>query len=361
LAIVERSAGRLPAAERLLRNAIIEARARIGANSYAEALAGTLLAELAYETNSSGEALALVENLGPLIEGAAVIVYPLASVPTYARVLQLTGRPEVALEMLDRVYQRVRGTVYRRLASMIMHDRVRVLLDQSRNVEARALLTEHRGDAEASMAITTANEFEFFAEGRVLTAEKSHAEATRVFDALLERTRSGGRIRRHILALILRAKASSAGHETREADRFLLDALRLAQPSGFIRSFVDEGRPVVEGLMRLRAAQAKSDPALSAYATRIIDAAQTMPVSARKPAATAVEKEQLTQREMELLRCLTEGMSNRDIAFALSVSETTVKWHLKNIFGKLAVTNRVQAVRAAQAVGSRPPPPKGGA
>ncbi|MCA0012226.1 LuxR C-terminal-related transcriptional regulator [Mesorhizobium sp. B292B1B] len=360
MAVIERSAGRLPAAERLLRNAIIEARARIGANSYAEALAGTLLAELAYETNSSGEALALVENLGPLIEGAAVIVYPLASVPTYARVLQLTGRPEAALDMLDRVYQRVRGTVYRRLASMVLHDRIRMLLDQNRNAEARALLTEHRGDAVAPMAITTANEFEFFAEGRLLTAEKAHAEAAGIFDALLARTGSGGRIRRHILALILRAKTASASHDMREADRYLLDALRLARPSGFIRSFVDEGKLVIEGLMRLRAAQAKSDPALSAYATRIIDAAQTMPLGTRKPAAPAAEKEQLTQRESELLHCLTEGMSNRDIAVALSVSETTVKWHLKNIFGKLAVTNRVQAVRAAQAADRRHTPPKGG-
>jgi LuxR family maltose regulon positive regulatory protein len=67
------------------------------------------------------------------------------------------------------------------------------------------------------------------------------------------------------------------------------------------------------------------------------------------------EKEQLTPREGELLRCLTEGMSNRDIALALTVSETTVKWHLKNIFGKLAVSNRVQAVRAAQAAESPTP------
>ncbi|WP_245482606.1 LuxR C-terminal-related transcriptional regulator [Mesorhizobium sp. M7A.F.Ca.ET.027.03.2.1] len=361
MAVIERSAGRLPAAERLLRNAIIEARARIGANSYAEALAGTLLAELAYETNASGEALTLVENLGPQIEGAAVIVYPLASVPTYARVLQLTGRTEAALDMLERVYQRVRGTVYRRLASMIVHDRIRVLLDQSRNVEARALLAEHRGEGtEASMVITTANEFEFFAEGRLLTAEKSYAAAARIFDELLVRTKSSGRMRRHILALILRAKAVSATHDQRVADRYLLEALRLAQPSGFIRSFVDEGRPVVEGLRRLRAAQAKTDPALSAYATRIIDAAQAMPVATSKLAAPAAEKEQLTQREAELLRYLTEGMSNRDIALALSVSETTVKWHLKNIFGKLAVSNRVQAVRAAQGSAGAHPPPKGG-
>jgi LuxR family maltose regulon positive regulatory protein len=361
MAVIERSAGRLPAAERLLRNAIIEARARIGANSYAEALAGTLLAELTYETNSSGEALALVENLGPLIEGAAVIVYPLASLPTYARVLQLTGRADAALDMLDLVYQRVRGTVYRRLASMIMHDRIRVLLDQDRGAEARALLTEHRSDEAAAAGMTTANEFEFFAEGRLLTAEKFFEGAAGIFDELLERTKSGGRMRRHILALILRAKAAAAGHDPRQADRYLLDALRLAQPSGFIRSFVDEGRLVIEGLMRLRAAQAKSNPALSAYATRIIDAAQAMPLTIRKPAVQAAQKEQLTQREAELLRYLTEGMSNRDLAFALSVSETTVKWHLKNIFGKLSVSNRVQAVRAAQGGGNRPSPPKGGA
>lgn len=211
--------------------------------------------------------------------------------PTYARVLQLTGRTEAALDMLERVYQRVRGTVYRRLASMIMHDRIRVLLDQNRNAEARALLSEHRGEeAEASFVITTANEFEFFAEGRLLTAEKSHADAAGVFDALAERTKNSGRMRRHILALILRAKVASAGHDQREADRYLLDALRLAQPSGFIRSFIDEGRSVVEGLMRLRAAQAKTDPALSAYATRIIDAAQTMPVATRKRATPIAEK-----------------------------------------------------------------------
>ncbi|RWK93668.1 MAG: LuxR family transcriptional regulator [Mesorhizobium sp.] len=358
MAVIERSAGHLPAAERLLRDAIADARARIGPNSYAEALAGTLLAELAYETNASGEALTLVENLGPLIEGAAVIVYPLASVPTYARVLQLTGRTEAALDMLERVYERVRGSVYRRLASVLVHDRVRLLLDQNRGADARALFGEHRGK-QAETAPTVANEFDFFAEGRLLAAEKSYVTADRIFDGLLQRTKDSGRWRRHILALILRAK--NAGHNQREADRYLLEALRLAQPSGFIRSFVDEGISVIEGLMRLRAAHAKTDPALSAYATRIIDAAQTTPLRVQKLTPPAAEKDQLTQREAELLRCLTEGMSNRDIAVAMSVSETTVKWHLKNIFSKLAVTNRVQAVRAAQTSAILHTPPKGGA
>jgi LuxR family maltose regulon positive regulatory protein len=361
MAIVERSAGRLPVADRLLREVIAEARLRIGSNSYAEALAGTLLAELVYETNDTGQALALVENLAPLIEGAAVIIYPLASVPTYARVLKLNGRSDIALAMLDRVYQRIRGSVYRRLAAMLVHERIRLLLDDNRVAEARAFLTAHRGDQAARpAAITTTNEFEFFAESRLLIAEKNHARASRILDELGARTKGSGRVRRYILASILLAKAASADRNWREADRHLLEALRLAQSSGFIRSFVDEGAPIVEGLERLRIALQKSEPSLSAYAGRIVQAAEPSPTNYRAIQARQATKETLTQRESELLVCLAQGMSNRAIASALSVTETTVKWHLKNIFGKLEVTNRVQAIRAAQAARANTPP-KGGA
>ncbi|TGV62234.1 LuxR family transcriptional regulator, partial [Mesorhizobium sp. M00.F.Ca.ET.158.01.1.1] len=93
---------------------------------------------------------------------------------------------------------------------------MRLLSDQSRVAEARALLSQHRGES-AETVPTVANEFEFFAEGRLLTAEKSYAGAAAIFDALLERTKGSGRMRRHILAQILRAK--SAGHDQREVDR----------------------------------------------------------------------------------------------------------------------------------------------
>jgi DNA-binding NarL/FixJ family response regulator len=60
-----------------------------------------------------------------------------------------------------------------------------------------------------------------------------------------------------------------------------------------------------------------------------------------------VGSEELTQAELNILRMLVGGMSNKEIAFALDVSENTVKSHLRNIFGKLAVSDRVTAVTTA--------------
>lgn len=57
--------------------------------------------------------------------------------------------------------------------------------------------------------------------------------------------------------------------------------------------------------------------------------------------------EQLTAREQEVLRWLAEGLSNRRIADAIAVSEDTVKFHLKNIYGKLHADSRLHAVRIA--------------
>ena len=58
----------------------------------------------------------------------------------------------------------------------------------------------------------------------------------------------------------------------------------------------------------------------------------------------------LTQREIELLRLVAEGMSNKAIAQRLSVSENTVKYHIRNILQKLSVQNRTEAV--AHAIGA---------
>ena len=58
-------------------------------------------------------------------------------------------------------------------------------------------------------------------------------------------------------------------------------------------------------------------------------------------------REELTSREMDVLRCLARGRNNREIATALFISEDTVKTHLKNVFGKLGVEDRTGAVLAA--------------
>ncbi|HEX4457702.1 MAG TPA: response regulator transcription factor, partial [Polyangia bacterium] len=91
-----------------------------------------------------------------------------------------------------------------------------------------------------------------------------------------------------------------------------------------------------------------------AFVGRILGAAATpanAPPAATSGAPAPVAHEPLTEREREVLSLLAEGVSNRDIGGAIFISENTVKYHLKNIYSKLAVTGRVQAIEAARRMG----------
>jgi ATP/maltotriose-dependent transcriptional regulator MalT len=66
--------------------------------------------------------------------------------------------------------------------------------------------------------------------------------------------------------------------------------------------------------------------------------------------------EPLTDRELCFLDCLANGVSNKEIARSLCVSENTVKFHLKNVYSKFAVRTRLQAIRAAYELGVLPAP-----
>jgi len=66
--------------------------------------------------------------------------------------------------------------------------------------------------------------------------------------------------------------------------------------------------------------------------------------------------EPLTDRELRFLDCLAHGVSNKEIARSLSVSENTVKFHLKNVYSKFAVRTRLQAITAAYELGVLTPP-----
>jgi len=163
---------------------------------------------------------------------------------------------------------------------------------------------------------------------------------------VIERTRAQGRVRRHLLSLLLLARNAALAHRPGEADEILIQALEQGLAGGFLRCFVDEGPVVVDRLRRLAVSLVKPRPQIAAYASRIVQAAAPVAPAPRDQERPRHEK--LTQRESELLTLVSDGLSNREIAETLAVSETTIKWHLKNIFGKLAVANRMQAVRVAR-------------
>ena len=191
---------------------------------------------------------------------------------------------------------------------------------------------------------------------RLLITQSNASEATGLLQRLLEAAETGGRISRVIEILMLQALALQVQGDTDQAITTLERALTLAEPGGFVRIFIDEGptmaRLLYEALTRgivpdyvrrLLAAFPLARPEPAA------EAKQAAPLETQAPESALIEP--LSERELEVLELFAEGLTNREIASRLFLSPHTVKTHSSNIYGKLGIHSRTQAVARARALG----------
>lgn len=159
--------------------------------------------------------------------------------------------------------------------------------------------------------------------------------------------------------LCLQARYHGVRAEHEEAGAALHEALLIGEEGGLCRSIADEG-PQVRALVASHGAwQAHSrrrDARLVTpdYLAHLLAAcgAPAHPVAddAAAGAAALPEAHALSPREVQVLKLAERGLANRELAALLFVSEGTVKWHLHNIFAKLAVRNRSGAVARARSL-----------
>ncbi|MBX3059799.1 MAG: hypothetical protein KF770_25385 [Anaerolineae bacterium] len=183
---------------------------------------------------------------------------------------------------------------------------------------------------------------------RILIAQNttaSHQRAEAELARLYEIVTSMHNIRYQIEVLAMQALLYQAQDNLRAAETALVQALRLAQPGGFIRLFVDLG-PQTAVLLKRLAAQGIAPT----YVRQILDA---FPKSGNgvRPFLSPPLIESLTDREIDVLRLLARRLSNKEIADILYIAPETVKRHTINIYQKLAVGNRRQAVSKATELG----------
>jgi LuxR family maltose regulon positive regulatory protein len=156
---------------------------------------------------------------------------------------------------------------------------------------------------------------------------------------------------------LLQALAHQMLYQQTQALDALSEAVRLAEPEGYIRSFVDEGVPMAALLSQLREQQHKDGPTTPYLDKLLVAFPQQSKVQEPqpKPAGERPKTQQLvdtlSERELEVLQFLSCDASNQEIAQELVIAVDTIKRHVSHIFAKLGVNNRVQAVRQARELG----------
>jgi LuxR family maltose regulon positive regulatory protein len=143
---------------------------------------------------------------------------------------------------------------------------------------------------------------------------------------------------------ILRALAYAGWGDAAQAELCVEQALALAEPEGYVRLFLEEGKPLQALLGRIRGAQRP-------YAERLRATSGEQAPAGHAPkadAGPAVVTEALSERELQVLRLMAGGASNLEIAHSLALTLNTVKKHSSNLFAKLAVNSRTRAVARAR-------------
>jgi LuxR family transcriptional regulator, maltose regulon positive regulatory protein len=262
-----------------------------------------------------------------------------------ARVREAEGDLDGALELLDEAERRYVSDFFPNVRP-ISALRTRMWIRQGRLAEALGWARERGLSVDDDLSYL--REFEHFTLARILLAQYAAAEqearsldeATELLKRLLKAAEEGTRMGSVIEILVLQALASQMRGDSPAAVASLQRALTLSEPEGYVRIFIDEGRPMAT-LLRAAAKQAIAPN----YVRQLLAAVD----KTREPAPIQQGLiEPLSERELDVLRLLGGDLDGPEIARELVVSLNTVRTHTKNIYAKLGINNRRAAVRRAQ-------------
>jgi LuxR family maltose regulon positive regulatory protein len=303
-------------------------------------------AKILYEQNDLESAAGRVEEgIERLAQGGSPDSFGNAHT-VLARIQQAQGNTQGALEAIETAILAAQDSRIPRAIHLTRAYRARIWLAQGRLAQAVRWADEYRMVGETAYL----REAEDLTLIRVLLAQDQTAKALSLLDDLLVPTEEAGRFG-HVLEIeALRTLALEALGDRDQALEALAHALHLAAPEGYVRVFVEEGRPMGELLLALSRMPSQVDTGyVRTLLAALSGASEDDPGLAFAPDRQPLF-EPLTERELEVLRLLAEGMTNPEIGERLYISRPTVKTHVRNIFGKLDVHNRRDAVEQARAL-----------
>jgi LuxR family maltose regulon positive regulatory protein len=267
-----------------------------------------------------------------------------------ARMAEARGDPDAALDLLDEAGRQHVSDFLPNLRPVAAL-KARIWVAQGRLAEAQAWARDQELSAEDDLSYL--REFEHITLARVLLGGRVNDraggaghEAVNLLERLLRAAESGGRAGSVIQILALQALAHQADGDVASALAVLERALSLAEPEGYIRTFVDEG-PAMAALLNAAAREGIAP----GYVHGLLVAFGQVDDGRRVKQALI---EPLSERELEVLRFLGSDLDGPEIAGELNVSLNTLRSHTKNIYAKLGVNSRRTAVSRAAELGLIP-------
>ncbi len=335
--------GRIDEAIALCQQGLELAKNRGWLATYAGVLVQVALADLLREQNQlEAAAQHLVESLDRGIQNRQPGI--MMGYITLARVRQAQGDSQAAQAAI-RAAKQCQTWLW---ATMLSVSACQARLDLAQgNLDDAVRWAEASGlDVEDELRYSFTNqhpcgsELDYLTLARVLIAcgRNSLELAMRLLTRLYDFTKADGRTARMMEVLMLQALVWQARGDRDRALEPLQRSLDLPRTGDYIRLFIDEGKPM---LNLLRAAASKNIHA--AFVNRLIDA------FGQPEKQLLIEP--LSDRELEVLSYLAQGLSDQAIADRLYLSLAAVKWHDRNLYGKLNVNNRTQAVARARDLG----------
>ncbi len=319
------------------------------------------LAMLYHEFGEDGVAAEYLQKAKTLGEQTTLVDWPYRWCQAQAQLEEDAGNLDAALVLLDearRVYVRNPVPNIRPVDSLM----ARIHLKQGRLSMAQEWM--HKQGLSVEDEVSYLQEFEFLTLVRLLIAEYSRnkaeqslLEALNLLDRLLINAESQGRMGNVLASLITQALVHQAQGNLALALLPLERVLVLSQPEGYFRIFLNEGEPMRLLLLAFRSKIEEQlrwqDYRLHGFLNTLLTAFVRHEVMSQS--STTKQKseiiESLSERELEVLRLIAQGLSNREISQRLFLAMSTVKGHNLKIFAKLQAQNRTEAVARARELG----------
>lgn len=286
------------------------------------------LARIAYERNDLHTAEQYAQQSVDLAQQIENVDTPALGCMTLARIKFIQGDVAGALNLLATAEQIIRQQNFEHQFANLTEMQVWVAL--------------HQGDLNRASHLV--NQYDIpISQARVYLAQDNPSSALTVLQPYRKQMDAKGWQDEQLRAMLLEIIVLDRLNRREDALQLLSDALLQAQSAGLIRSFLDEGEAMLELL-----SVAQTQDMMSDYVGTLL---ATQSQSGVKVTADQPLIEPLSDRELEILHLIAEGLSNREISERLFLALDTIKGHNRRIFGKLHVKRRTEAVAIARELG----------